>query len=523
MTDELSDIPFDNGPPAVIEFPKGESVKVNGRDKTPWPEPKPLPEGLLPVARFDNAFLPDALRPWAADISDRMQCPPDFVGVSAIVALGAVLGRKVAIRPQLKTDWFEVPNLWGMLIGRPGVMKSPAMSEALKPLRRLEADARLANEAAAKDYEKERTVLKIRKEEAERKVREAIKKGEENAERHLSFEEPAEPKPRRYIVDDTSYEKLGEILSDNPNGVLAFRDEIVSLLKTLDRDEQAAARGFYLSAWNGKTGYTFDRIIRGKTRVECACVSLLGSTQPGKLAEYMLRANAGNDGDDGLIQRFGLLVWPDQSPEWRDVDDYPDSAARKAAWETFERLDNLNPLAIGAEKDQFEPVPFLRFDAPALDVFKEWRAELEKKLRAGGGMSEALESHIAKYRKLAPALALINHLADGGQDKIGESAIVRALALCEYLESHARRAYAAGSQAETTTAKAILSRIRKGDLTDRFSARDIYRSQWTNLANREQVQAGLDLLCDLDWIAPNEIKTAGRPRITFAINPRAAK
>ena len=28
------------------------------------------------------------------------------------------------------------------------------------------------------------------------------------------------------------HEKLGEILFDNPNGVLAFRDEIVSLLKT---------------------------------------------------------------------------------------------------------------------------------------------------------------------------------------------------------------------------------------------------------------------------------------------------
>ena len=95
--------------------------------------------------------------------------------------------------------------------------------------------------------------------------------------------------------------------------MLAFRDEIVSLLKTLDREEYAAARGFYLAAWNGTEGYTFDRIIRGTQHIEAACVSMLGSSQPGKIAEYIRRAVDGGEGDDGMIQRFGLLVWPDQN------------------------------------------------------------------------------------------------------------------------------------------------------------------------------------------------------------------
>ena len=41
--------------------------------------------------------------------------------------------------PATATDWTEVPNLWGCIVGRPGTMKSPAMGEALKPLHRLEA------------------------------------------------------------------------------------------------------------------------------------------------------------------------------------------------------------------------------------------------------------------------------------------------------------------------------------------------------------------------------------------------
>ena len=161
--------------------------------------------------------------------------------------------------------------------------------------------------------------------------------------------EPEEPIERRYVTNDTTYEKLGEILAQNPNGVLAHRDELVSLLKTLDREEYAAARGFFLTAWNGKERYTFDRIGRGRIHIEGACLSLIGSTQPGRLAEYVRRAVSGGAGDDGLIQRFGLLVWPDQSPDWKDVDRYPDSEAREAAWECFDSFDRFGPGAIGAE------------------------------------------------------------------------------------------------------------------------------------------------------------------------------
>ncbi len=102
-----------------------------------WPAPVSLPEGISPVAPFDPALLPDAIRPWVCDISERMQCPPDYVAVTALTALGSLLGRKVGIAPEQKTDWYEVPNLWACCVGRPGLMKSPAIGEALKPLQRL--------------------------------------------------------------------------------------------------------------------------------------------------------------------------------------------------------------------------------------------------------------------------------------------------------------------------------------------------------------------------------------------------
>jgi hypothetical protein len=301
------------------------SVSDQGRHIS-WAQPKPLPAGLAPVAALDLDFLPATIAPRVADIAERMQCPLDFVAIPAVVGLGSVLGRKIGIRPQRQTDWMEVPNLWGCIVGRPGAMKSPAMSEAIKPLNHLDAKAHEEHSEALKGHAAQAELYNLKLDEARASARKALKSGAEAP--SLYFDEPDEPKARRYVVNDTTYEALGEILANNPNGVLAFRDELVSLLKTLDREDNIAARGFFLTAWNGTAGYTFDRIMRGRTHIEAACLSLLGSTQPGRLAEYVRRATDGGSGDDGLIQRFGLLAWPDQDPEWRENDRHPNSAAR---------------------------------------------------------------------------------------------------------------------------------------------------------------------------------------------------
>ena len=81
------------------------------------------------------------------DIAERMQCPPDFTAAAVIVALGSVIGRRCGIRPKRHDDWAVVPNLWGAVIGRPGVLKSPAIEEALRPLHRLESEAGEAHAA----------------------------------------------------------------------------------------------------------------------------------------------------------------------------------------------------------------------------------------------------------------------------------------------------------------------------------------------------------------------------------------
>ena len=498
-----------------------DSATTKAFPENEWPEPLALPEGLSPVAAFDVALLPAALGPWIGDISERMQCPPDFAAIPAMTALGAVLGRKVGIGPEQKTDWYEVANLWGLIVGSPGAMKSPSISEALKPLHRLEVSASEAFEQAAVAHAQATELLELRRKAARIRVETTLKK---DAKAHVEverFDDLQEPVERRYVTNDTSYEKLGELLVQNPNGLLAHRDEMVSLLNWLGREENTTARGFFLTAWAGKDGYKFDRIARGKTHVKAAILSLLGSTQPPILANHIHKANFG---DDGLMQRFGLLVWPDQQPDWKIVDRYPNTEARDRAWQVFKTLDELRPEDVGAQVvGEFGKVPILRFEPEAGDIFNEWRKQLEIRIRSGE-LHHALEAHFAKYKKLVPSLALINHLADGGTGPVSKVALLRALSMSEYLETHAKRAYGAGPEAATAAAKTILVQIRKQSLKDGFSLRDILRPNWSRLRDREVVQAALDMLVDHNWLAEEvkKLPLGGRPTVKYLINPGVA-
>jgi hypothetical protein len=490
-----------------------------------WPAPQALPSGLRPVDEFSVEFLPDSIAPWVDDIANRLQCPPDYVAVSAMTALGAVVGRRIGIKPQSKTEWIEVPNLWGCFIGRPGQLKSPAMGETLKPIHHLEAEAAKENEIAQEAYAAGMSAYALRKQ-VRASLEKSAMKERKTAKVDVDFDlgdEPQEPVPVRYRTNDCSYEAIGEILIGNPTGVLIERDELVSLLAHLDRDDQAVARGFYLSGWSGTLPYTFDRIVRGHRHVDAVCLSVLGNTQPARIGEYVRRANAGGAGGDGLMQRFGLLVWPDAPAGWRDVDEWPLAGVRDSAWAVFDRLSKIDiaaALEMGAQKGAFDKVPYLRFDDAAHGIFLEWRTDLETRLRSGE-LSPALEGHLAKYRKLVPALALLNRLAKGGEGQVTRVALLKALAFAKYLESHARRVYGAASEAETAAAKAILGHIHRGELADGFTARDIHQRDWSNLTDRSQVQAGLDLLAELAWILPEYDKPPiGRPTVRYKINPR---
>ncbi|WP_125185642.1 YfjI family protein [Desulfofundulus salinus] len=496
-----------------------------------WPDPEPLGTYLLPVEKLPPEIIPEPFRPWVMDVSYRMQCPADFVAVPTIIMTGSIIGTGCGIRPKKYDDWLVVPNLWGGPIARPGKLKTPALAEALKPLVPLEVRARKEYEAAMKEYEADRELFKAQKEALKSKMLEATK-GKKKTEglslaelrqQYLNLKEPEPPVWRRYRTNDATIEKMSELLSENPRGILLFRDELIGLLAGWDKEGRETDRAFYLEAWNGYGSMTTDRIGRGTIHVDNLCVSILGGIQPAKLLAYLHQAMNELE-NDGLMQRLQLLVFPDELGDWELVDRYPDKKAQELAFKVIERLDKMDFVAYGARLDEGERIPYFRFDNEAQDLFYEWLTELEnEKLRRDD--PPALLEHLSKYRSLMPSLALIIHLIDiaagAAEGDVSLKAAKMAAAWCDYLESHARRIYGLVGSVGQRAAAELAKKIQKRVLKDGFTVRDVYRKGWYLLNSRELVQAACDELVDAGWLKPVPEDVPGRqPKIVYRVNPK---
>ena len=205
---------------------------------------------------------------------------------------------------------------------------------------------------------------------------------------------------------------------------------------------------------------------------------------------------------------------------------WPDSEARDAAFEVFQRLDVLDVEALGATESH-DDIPALRFAPDAQELFTEWRADLEGRLRSPEmEPTPAFESHLAKYRSLMPSLALIFHLAEQASVSFVSASLVRlesarmAAAWCDFLEAHAKKIYAAETNADISAAHALADKIKAAAIEDCDHVRDLYRPQWSGLKTPEAVWSGLMALQKLGWVKIEERETGGRRADVLLINPR---
>ena len=126
-----------------------------------------------------------------------------------------------------------------------------------------------------------------------------------------------------------------------------------------------------------------------------------------------------------------------------------------------------------------------------------------------------LRGHVSKYQSLAPSIALIIHLCDRPTGRVSRQSLVKAIAWCDYLLSHAKRLYANESNDEAVKA-AMLARnwILTRKVTE-FSAYDIYHNQRCGIKNKAEAEEVLDILVDRNWLDVIESGT----RIRYVVNP----
>ena len=147
----------------------------------------------------------------------------------------------------------------------------------------------------------------------------------------------------------------------------------------------------------------------------------------------------------------------------------------------------------------------------------------------------ALVSHLSKYRKLVPALALIFALVDTPESGhlIHERELIRAFAWADYLRTHAERLYAAAVMPETSAAKQLLDKIKAGKLADSdgalldsFAPRQVAVKHWAGLGTPDVVRKAANLLADYGWLqreATPSGAAGGRPSERYLLHPMLMK
>ena len=463
-----------------------------------------------------------------------MQCPVDFVAVKTVCMQGSVIGAGCAVRPKQLDDWTEVPNLWGGVVARPGMLKSPAISEGLGPLRVLERTANQLHQSLMAGYQQQKLKNKLRSDMAKKNLsRKKIDKDINESDDFLKLCELSnftaeEPKLRRYQTNDSTVEKLGESLAANQRGILVNRDELVGLLQSLEKQGHDGDRAFYLEGWNGKAPYRTDRIGRGEIFIPHHCISVFGGIQPAKLLEYLLATRV--SGNDGFIQRFQLLVFPDGIENPQLVDQAPDQLAKTNLINIVELLADIDFATRGAMQDQDGEIPYFRFDAiKAQPLFFKWLSKLD--LKVAEEEDAIIAEHLSKFRKLVPSLSLIFHLFEhisAGTKTIPSISIKNlkmAIAWADYLLTHARRIYAMGNDFGLSAAESLSKKIRKGEVRSGFDERKIYRAGWANLGDKESVSAACKELEAAGWIRKRKLpRVPGRQKSpTYDINPNLPK
>ncbi|WP_432472078.1 YfjI family protein [Amphritea sp. HPY] len=477
-------------------------------------KPLPLKSEFPKVEKLTRDMLPNKLCDYVFDVAERTQCPPEYVAISAIIVLSAVVGNKYAIRPKQNDDWEIRINQWGALIGPPSAMKSPALKDATRAIHELEKE----NADKLKvDTEKYKVFSKLAKaditeatKQAETLFREGKREEAFSTIKDAEFNEEL-ASMHRYVVNDATVEKLGELLNENPNGLLLLRDELSGFLAKLSQEDSQVERAFYLECFDGDGRFTYDRIGRGTIAIENCTLSVLGGIQPSKIARLISLAKSGH-ADDGLVQRLQLAVWPDIGANWK----WKDQAPHAEAYEAYRSLVRDFHAMQSAGK---EGPTVLRFSPEAQALFAKWMEELHADIR-NGDYHPIAESHFTKSPKTITAIALLFELIDGARTDVSKESLLRALTWAPFLQSHALRIYSISNSSAMDSAKLILK--RRSGLNPIFTVRDIRRKGWAALTESSDIQDAINCLLDHNYLIEMNRPSGpsgGRPTKHFRWNP----
>lgn len=284
---------------------------------------------------FPLEVFPQTMQSVILDMARYENYKAEFIATAMLSAVSAALGGTYRIR--IKGEWQSNAALYIILVGRPGLGKTPPLEAAYRPIRKHDY-------ALFKAYETELEVWKA------------------------AGENGKKPVLRRTVVSDFTPESLLLTHNNNPRSVAILVDEIMGMFNSANRYTNGQLIEQLLTAWSGGALDVTRVSSTIPIHIEQPCINIVGTTQTKRVHELLTKGFE----DNGLLDRF-LFVLPKswKMSKWTDWDDGGvDRAALPAArWEQI--LSKV--LALDYDIGEEERMPHvLSMDREAKEYFYSW-------------------------------------------------------------------------------------------------------------------------------------------------------
>ena len=209
-------------------------------------------------------------------VVNTFQCSCDMVIAGMFATVGTAIGKRFVIDDGKYQNY---PCLWVCNVAPSGSNKSQPMRFLLKPLKDRDA-------SNYKEYLKELGDWRTA--------------GDDKTEK---------PKFKQILISDSTPEARSQVLANNPNGILLYRDELKGMIDDFGRYSRSGELSQLLSIFDSDN-IVINRKSDDTLLIERPFMSILGSIQPSVLLETF-----GSDlmMGNGFNQRW-LFTYPDQVP-----------------------------------------------------------------------------------------------------------------------------------------------------------------------------------------------------------------
>ena len=326
---------------------------------------------------FPLEVFPQTMQSVILDMVRYENYKTEFIATAMLSAVSAALGGTYRIR--IKGEWQSNAALYIILVGRPGLGKTPPLEAAYRPIRKHDY-------ALFKAYESEL---------------EAWKAAGENGKK---------PVLRRTVVSDFTPESLLLTHNSNPRSVVILVDEIMGMFNSANR-------------------YTNGQLIE----------QLVGTTQTKRVHELLSKGFEEN----GLLDRILFVLPKSREvPKWTDWDDGGEDRASMAAARWEQILGKVLALDYDTGEEERRP-HVLSMDREAREYFFSWwnrKVERINRIEDDAQVESREMKHPAQVARLALLMQVLRYAAgESHLQSVDTASVKAAIRLNGYFEDSYRR------------------------------------------------------------------------------------